>query len=432
MIPPRRQVRTHCSRDGWVVDSRPLPTDPVEHDAEGLPKLGCNNLECRGCGQKVRTLANHTLRHVVGCLGDWRELYEQLAASPLVMPSNLWRLHVCHCAYDVQGGEAALDDAEGILPASQRLWHCGSHPVVELPHTFDGLAVSSANLLAVVADALQGRLPEAVRVADRREGVWLARLVARLEGTSDVARVVDAVAAALPSPDVLVRLRALGFFQLVPSDHAPRMRCEALLRDHGDLFVGVPDPRSGHRGTLDEQLWRAATDELPRDGALRTLAREFAFDPSRACGALFLGLGRSDAPWLAANAAAIARDNPAHRESLQHAVRVLGLGAEVGREVERAAAGDRGARLLAVLRDVRACVARPDGDYTWTSWVDQADALREIDGWIRDLGEGRRSSAGLGVLFAPTGPLQELAMSSGWANEFRALADRFDEAVGPD
>jgi hypothetical protein len=32
------------------------------------------------------------------------------------------------------------------------------------------------------------------------------------------------------------------------------------------------------------------------------------------------------------------------------------------------------------------------------------------------------------VLFAPTGPIQEVSMSSGWSREFLRLAERFDEA----
>jgi hypothetical protein len=35
----------------------------------------------------------------------------------------------------------------------------------------------------------------------------------------------------------------------------------------------------------------------------------------------------------------------------------------------------------------------------------------------------------LRFLFAPTGPLQETSMASGWAAEFLALAARFDDAV---
>ena len=33
------------------------------------------------------------------------------------------------------------------------------------------------------------------------------------------------------------------------------------------------------------------------------------------------------------------------------------------------------------------------------------------------------------VLFAPTGPIQEVSLSSGWGKEFLALSERFDDAM---
>ncbi|MFF5235251.1 hypothetical protein [Dactylosporangium sp. NPDC000521] len=36
---------------------------------------------------------------------------------------------------------------------------------------------------------------------------------------------------------------------------------------------------------------------------------------------------------------------------------------------------------------------------------------------------------GLSILFAPTGPIQEVAISSGWGDAFLEPADRFDAAV---
>jgi hypothetical protein len=35
----------------------------------------------------------------------------------------------------------------------------------------------------------------------------------------------------------------------------------------------------------------------------------------------------------------------------------------------------------------------------------------------------------LRVLFAPTGPIQEVSVSSGWGDAFLELADRFDDAM---
>ena len=52
-----------------------------------------------------------------------------------------------------------------------------------------------------------------------------------------------------------------------------------------------------------------------------------------------------------------------------------------------------------------------------------------LDGFIDGLRAGNTEPGGIGVLFLPTGPLQEVSLSSGWGDEFCALADRYDAAV---
>jgi hypothetical protein len=98
---------------------------------------------------------------------------------------------------------------------------------------------------------------------------------------------------------------------------------------------------------------------------------------------------------------------------------------------------DNKQKLIAVLRDAREFLARPDNDFAWSSWEDAASALRELDGLLARLGSGElpdRST--LEVLFLPTGPIQEVSVSSGWGDEFLKLASRFDRALikvyGPD
>ena len=49
---------------------------------------------------------------------------------------------------------------------------------------------------------------------------------------------------------------------------------------------------------------------------------------------------------------------------------------------------------------------------------------RKTGGWRQ------QALNGLSVLFAPTGPMQKVCTSSGWGNDFLALADRFDAAMG--
>jgi len=86
--------------------------------------------------------------------------------------------------------------------------------------------------------------------------------------------------------------------------------------------------------------------------------------------------------------------------------------------------------LLAILREVRCLLARPENDFSWSGWIDETAALGEIDALIAGITSGEIPElASLKVLFAPAGPIQELSVSSGWGNEFLSLADRFDAAL---
>lgn len=87
-------------------------------------------------------------------------------------------------------------------------------------------------------------------------------------------------------------------------------------------------------------------------------------------------------------------------------------------------------KLIAVLLEAREMLARPDNDFIWSSWEDAPAALHEIDGLVERLQAGERPERiDLEVLFLPTGPIQEVSVSSGWGKEFLALADRFDLAM---
>ncbi len=86
--------------------------------------------------------------------------------------------------------------------------------------------------------------------------------------------------------------------------------------------------------------------------------------------------------------------------------------------------------LIEVLRETRRILLLPGNDFAWSSWEDAESAARELDEWIAKLNSAEKPSPnGLTVLFAPTGPIQEVSLSSGWGNEFLELAQRFDEAV---
>ena len=84
----------------------------------------------------------------------------------------------------------------------------------------------------------------------------------------------------------------------------------------------------------------------------------------------------------------------------------------------------RARSMIEILLEARRLVERPGNDFLWSGWEGVTDAVAEIDGYVERLraGEDVRPS----ILFLPTGPLQELALSSGWGDEFLALADRYD------
>lgn len=88
------------------------------------------------------------------------------------------------------------------------------------------------------------------------------------------------------------------------------------------------------------------------------------------------------------------------------------------------------ALLIEVLLDARELVARPGNDFSWSSWEDADSALKEIDGMVAKLRQTQPPPLPqMQVIFAPTGPMQEVSLSSGWGDEFLHLASRFDAAL---
>jgi hypothetical protein len=87
-------------------------------------------------------------------------------------------------------------------------------------------------------------------------------------------------------------------------------------------------------------------------------------------------------------------------------------------------------KLLAVLRDTQAALRRAGNDFAWSRWNSAEEALSMIDGHITAIERGDASRLPeLALLFAPTGSIQEVSVSSGWGEEFLGLGARFDKAA---
>ena len=82
-------------------------------------------------------------------------------------------------------------------------------------------------------------------------------------------------------------------------------------------------------------------------------------------------------------------------------------------------------KLINILKQARTLLALESNDFSWSSWKNQNHAISEIDSIIKSLENG--SIPEIRTLFAPTGPIQEVSLSSGWAKEFLELTERFDQ-----
>ena len=91
---------------------------------------------------------------------------------------------------------------------------------------------------------------------------------------------------------------------------------------------------------------------------------------------------------------------------------------------------DRFSGLIKVFEDAAFAISQPDNDFSWSGWTDEAAAMAEVNEILAKLRTGKvPDRLQMEVLFAPTGPLQELSLSSGWADDFLKLAARFDREL---
>jgi hypothetical protein len=87
--------------------------------------------------------------------------------------------------------------------------------------------------------------------------------------------------------------------------------------------------------------------------------------------------------------------------------------------------------LIAVLRETQAWLSRPGNDFAWSSWNSASEGCAELSLIIAQLKISVQlpEKLNLSGLFAPTGPIQEVSVSSGWGKEFLELASSFDAAL---
>ena len=92
-------------------------------------------------------------------------------------------------------------------------------------------------------------------------------------------------------------------------------------------------------------------------------------------------------------------------------------------------ASDPRVLLADVLRSALELLSLPDNDFAWSSWRDQTAATAEVKSLLSLVEAGALPDRiSVSVLFGPTGPIQEVSLSSGWADTFLKVAERYDRA----
>ncbi len=316
-----------CVYGGHVIEGHTrLPGDPVDHDAARLPILGCNRLRCPLCKAQVRSVAQRDARDRRGPLevAALAALYEvdELAASPLLAPSEGTRLYLCRCTSWAEsigrrplGGPDPDPSTDPHAP-----WRCEGHPVPELPHVFDGEEITPDTVGDTMHRALAGAPPAGAAPDDKQRGFWPARMAQRLAGTPWEARAVAALLAGVDDPEPKVRSRALHALLVLERPEGAERAVELLGGDRTG-FAGTRDvftPVTADT-TLEESLWRLAAPLVARPGRARELARADALAPGKGSAALYGALASGDAAWVAVNAEEIARATPAAGKALTSA-----------------------------------------------------------------------------------------------------------------
>ncbi len=84
--------------------------------------------------------------------------------------------------------------------------------------------------------------------------------------------------------------------------------------------------------------------------------------------------------------------------------------------------------LVHVLESAIELISLPDNDFFWSSWDGPEEAVVEITDLISLIKRGcLPERVRVSVLFSPTGSFQEVSLSSGWADPFLKVAEKYDQ-----
>lgn len=86
--------------------------------------------------------------------------------------------------------------------------------------------------------------------------------------------------------------------------------------------------------------------------------------------------------------------------------------------------------IIEVLESIKERLNSPDTNFLHSRFDSQEDIINELENHILKLKNKDFSNIEeLIILFAPTSDLQEIAIDSGWGQQFLDFAERFDSAI---
>jgi len=86
--------------------------------------------------------------------------------------------------------------------------------------------------------------------------------------------------------------------------------------------------------------------------------------------------------------------------------------------------------LIDILDKIKEIIRTRDTDMTWSIIDTKEDLLRKIDNYILKFQNNDFSSIEQLIgFFLPTGDLQEIAISSGWSEEYLSISKKFDDLI---
>lgn len=284
-----------CENHGAVVGPDDwLPETPFDRDFGDLsPAIGCNNLTCQKCGERVESEVTAARPHV----RDYRCACATLAVASPFVPSK-------PATYEDEGPP----------------WACAGHAPLTIPASLDGVQLDDAmDVDTLVTDVMDGIEPATVPWPPKtsRPGLWLVRVAVATMPSDFAVRLCMAVAGRLEDPDPLRQRAAWEFYWHLPDAPGGERLGVAFGRMQA-RFATTMDPVRGTTklhwfavDTLQRRMTVRNDDGSPADTqALQALRDAVVNGPDPKQGLFVLGL--IDAAWLCSNADRYLARHPGH------------------------------------------------------------------------------------------------------------------------